>query len=146
MPHDSFHIQAPGIKISNRRAIKEWIKVVLKEKEKEAGDINIILSTSEYVLELNKKYLNHHYHTDVITFPYASPNEKRLCGDIFIDIQTVSKNAKLYRQTTSNELLRVIIHGILHLAGMRDETEQELQEMRMEEDKALEKIKIKQII
>lgn len=141
-----FHIQAPTVKISNRRAIKRWIQQVLKEKGKEAGDINIVLCNSDYVLELNKKYLNHNYQTDVITFPYSHPDELRLSGDVFIDVQTVAKNATLYRQTMSNELLRVIIHGILHLTGMNDQTEEELKLMRRAEDRALEQIREKKVI
>ncbi|HHV40379.1 MAG TPA: rRNA maturation RNase YbeY [Bacteroidales bacterium] len=141
-----FHIQAPTVKISNRRAIKRWIQQVLKEKGKEAGDINIILCNSDEVLELNKKYLNHNYQTDVITFPYSHPDELRLSGDVFIDVQTVAKNATLYRQTMSNELLRVIIHGILHLTGMNDQTEEELKLMRRAEDRALEQIREKKVI
>lgn len=141
-----FHIQAPPVKISNRRAIKRWIQQVLKEKGKEAGDINIVLCNSDYVLELNKKYLNHNYQTDVITFPYSHPDELRLSGDVFIDVQTVAKNATLYRQTMSNELLRVIIHGILHLTGMNDQTEEELKLMRRAEDRALEQIREKKVI
>lgn len=141
-----FHIQAPTVKISNRRAIKRWIQQVLKEKGKEAGDINIILCNSDEVLELNKKYLNHNHQTDVITFPYSHPDELRLSGDVFIDVQTVAKNATLYRQTMSNELLRVIIHGILHLTGMNDQTEEELKLMRRAEDRALEQIREKKVI
>lgn len=141
-----FHIQAPTVKISNRRAIKRWIQQVLKEKGKEAGDINIILCNSDEVLELNKKYLNHNYQTDVITFPYSHPDELRLSGDVFIDVQTVAKNATLYRQTMSNELLRAIIHGILHLTGMNDQTEEELKLMRRAEDRALEQIREKKVI
>ncbi|MFA7200111.1 MAG: rRNA maturation RNase YbeY [Bacteroidales bacterium] len=141
-----FHIQEPTVKISNRRAIKRWIQQVLKEKGKEAGDINIILCNSDDVLELNKKYLNHNHQTDVITFPYSHSGELRLSGDVFIDVQTVAKNATLYRQTISNELLRVLIHGILHLTGMNDQTEEELRLMRKAEDKALEQIRVEKII
>lgn len=140
-----FHIQKPNVKISNRRAIKKWIAQVLTEKRKSVGDINIIICDSEYILQLNKQYLNHNYYTDVLTFPYTQPTEKWVCGDLFIDIETVERNATLYRQTKSQELLRVIIHGILHLLGMDDKTKEERLLMRNEEDKALQKINVKVI-
>jgi len=141
-PMIQFYIQKPGIKISNRRAIKNWIKEVLQENNKCPGEINIIVCDSEYVLELNNKFLGHNYCTDVITFPYTEPTEQRLSGDVFVDIETVAKNAKLYRQTINNEFLRVVIHGILHMTGMQDGTKEEKLKMREAEDKALRNINV----
>ncbi|HOO69081.1 MAG TPA: rRNA maturation RNase YbeY [Bacteroidales bacterium] len=132
-----FHIYNTDFKLSNRRAIKSWIRTVLDSYGKKTGDINIIFCDSEYLLEINKKYLKHDYYTDVITFPYTEAKSTKIDGDIFIDVETVRLNAKKYVQTFKNEILRVIIHGILHLTGKDDSTKEQQTEMRNAEDTAL---------
>lgn len=133
-----FHIHNTYFKMSNRRAIKHWIEIVLRDYDRIPGDINIIFCDPEYLLKINKKYLNHDYYTDVITFPYSDPEDEKINADIFIDIDTVKKNAMDYKQSFSDEILRVIIHGVLHLAGEDDITKEQWDNMRKAEDRALQ--------
>lgn len=135
-----FHIHNTNFKISNRRAIKHWINTILNDYNRIPGDINIIFCDPEYLLNINRKYLDHDYYTDVITFPYSDPEEKKINGDIFIDVETVKQNAVKYKQLFFKEILRVIIHGILHLAGENDTTREQSESMKKAEDKALQKI------
>jgi probable rRNA maturation factor len=91
---------------------------VIKRESKQVGAINIIFTSDSEILEINIKYLNHNYFTDVITFNY---NESDIIiGDIFISIDRVKFNAKEYSNPFQNELNRVIIHGVLHLIGYND--------------------------
>ncbi len=135
-----FHIHNTNFKISNRRAIKHWINTILNDYNRIPGDINIIFCDPEYLLNINRKYLDHDYYTDVITFPYSDPEEKKINGDIFIDVETVKQNAVKYKQLFFKEILRVIIHGILHLVGENDTTREQSESMKKAEDKALQKI------
>jgi len=134
-----FHIHNTDFKINKRRAIKGWIKRILRDYKKVPGDINIIFCESEYLLKMNNQYLNHNYYTDVISFSYPDPSAERISGDIFIDVQTVRKNAVEYKQSFFTEILRVIIHGILHLTGKEDRTVEQQRDMRAAEDEALDK-------
>jgi len=135
-----FHIHNTNFKISNRRAIKHWISTILHDYDRIPGDINIIFCDPEYLLNINRMYLDHDYYTDVITFPYSDKKEKKISGDIFIDVETVKQNAVKYKQLFFEEILRVIIHGILHLAGENDTTKEQSVNMKKAEDKALQKI------
>jgi rRNA maturation RNase YbeY len=104
------------------------------------GTINIIFTSNNYLLSINKQYLNHHYNTDVITFEY---NEDILIsGDIFVSVEQVSMNAENYENSFEQELNRVVIHGVLHLLGFKDSSAEEIKEMREEEDKALKLLKL----
>jgi len=94
------------------------------------------------MLQLNEQFLNHDYYTDVITFTYSEKDNKRLSGDIFIDPETVFLNAHKYGQTKEQELLRVIIHGILHMTGMNDQTSEDRKNMSSAEDAALKQVTI----
>jgi len=123
------------------KQLSEWIEQCSKMHNKELGDINIIFCSDDYLYEMNKIYLNHDYYTDVITFPYNIGN--KIEGDIFISIDRVKDNAKTYNTSFENELNRVIIHGVLHLIGFKDKSEEEQKEMRKQEDTCLEKLKEK---
>lgn len=117
------------------RILIKWIKKVVENNQKKIGDINIIFCSNDYILDLNKRFLNHNYYTDVITFPYSENDI--LSGDIFISIDQVKSNSKEFKATFNEELHRVIIHGILHIIGFNDETDQERMHMHVLEDKAL---------
>ncbi len=123
-----------------RRIIKEndirlLIKNILKDEDKRLGEINIILQSDKEELEINKKFLKHNYYTDVIAFQY---NKKDIIkGDIFISIENVRKNAISYNEDIKIELLRVIIHGVLHLIGYSDKNDREKKIMRKRENKYL---------
>lgn len=115
--------------------IKGWVKDVITSFNLKEGNISVIFCSDSYLLEMNKKYLDHNYFTDIITFNYNSNNI--ISGDIFISVETVNRNSSFYDVTFKHELLRVIIHGILHLIGFDDANEMLQKKMREEEDKAL---------
>ena len=112
--------------------LSEWIVKTIESEEHLTGNINYIFCSDNYILDINRKYLNHDYFTDIITFNYCEGNI--ISGDIFISVDTVTTNAKEYKQLFENELNRVIIHGVLHLLGYNDKSETELFEMRQKED------------
>ena len=116
----------------------EWINNTIKEEQHKTGEINYIFCSDKYLLEVNKKYLNHDYYTDVITFDYTQ--NKMVSGDIYISVDTVNENAKEYSKSSLHELFRVMIHGVLHLLGYKDATDEEKKEMRSKEDFHLNKI------
>lgn len=121
---------------SNKRKIKNWIKYIIeKEFNKSVGDITFYFTDDTEIIRINKKYLDHNYFTDIITFNYCT--ESSISGDIVISLDTVKSNAKDYKVTFENELHRVIIHGILHLLGFNDSTESERRRMRYKENWAL---------
>ena len=120
---------------SHKRALTAWIKQVVTIEEKRAGDINFIFCSDKYLLSINREYLKHDYYTDVITFDYS--DEDNLSGDIFISVDTVRENSKIYLSLFDEELNRVVIHGVLHLCGYNDKTDVEIRHMRFLENKYL---------
>ncbi|MGN0231726.1 MAG: rRNA maturation RNase YbeY [Muribaculaceae bacterium] len=115
--------------------IENWIVSVARGFGKSVGAVTYIFCNDEKILEVNRKYINHDYYTDVITFDYSRP--MRISGDVFISLETVRSNALLLGKTYDNELMRVIIHGILHLCGVNDKGPGEREIMERHEDEAL---------
>ena len=115
--------------------IKDWISHVINNHLSTVGDISFKFCSDEYILQINNQFLDHDYYTDIITFDYCSRNI--ISGDILISVDTVSSNAEKYSSSFDKELLRVIIHGVLHLLGFKDATAAEKEEMRSEENMAL---------
>ena len=109
-----------------------WIKFVAESEVRKVGDINIIFCSDNYILDVNMKYLQHDYFTDIITFDYCEDDV--LSGDLFISIDSVKDNALFYGTDFPDELNRVIVHGILHLIGYDDHTDSEQKTMRSKED------------
>jgi len=118
-----------------RRIISHWIKSIVESFDKKMGAITCIFCDDEEILRINKLYLNHDYYTDIITFDYSERDV--VGGDLFISLDTVKSNADKYNVDFQEELLRVIIHGVLHLCGLKDKTPKEEKAMRIQEDKAL---------
>ena len=115
-------------KLSNNR----WLRLVASSEVKKLGDINIIFCSDNYILDINMKYLQHDYFTDIITFDYCEGNV--LNGDLFISVDSVSENASYYGTEFPDELKRVMVHGILHLIGYDDHSEDDIKVMRLKED------------
>lgn len=115
--------------------LTSWIKQLAKEEGVELLELSFIFCSDDYLLSINQEYLQHDYFTDVITFQLT---DNLLHGDIFISVDRVSDNAKQLDVPFSYELLRVIVHGTLHLAGYRDKTLEEEAQMRMKENYYLE--------
>lgn len=121
--------------LKSRTKIKQWIKQVIEAKGKKTGNITYIFCDDEYLLEVNKHYLQHDYYTDVITFDYVEND--LISGDIFISTDRVRENALAFGSSETEELHRVIIHGALHLLGLKDKSEKEASQMRQAENEAL---------
>ncbi len=112
-----------------------FISNILISEKKTEGDVVLIFCSDEYLLEINKKHLNHNYYTDIITFDYCVENI--VSGDLYISIDRVKENAKTFNDSFINELSRVVIHGVLHLCGYSDKTEADQKNMRNLENKYL---------
>lgn len=123
--------------------VRVWIERVISSYHAMVGAINYTFCSDERILEVNRQFLHHDYYTDIITFDYSnvnifvSPAEQPLTGDIFISIDTVSSNAQALGKPFEEELLRVIIHGVLHLLGQEDKTPVTCEQMHHLEDQAL---------
>ncbi|WP_288904933.1 rRNA maturation RNase YbeY [uncultured Porphyromonas sp.] len=118
-----------------RREVNAWIKDVAEEYGYEVGDITYQFCDNERILEINQKYLNHDYYTDIITFDQT--RDGLLFADIVISVEMVTSNAEEYGEPFRREFLRVLIHGVLHLCGVDDQTEEQAKEMRQAEENAL---------
>mgnify|MGYP003589556733 CR=1 FL=1 len=109
-----------------------WLKLVAGSEMRRLGAVNIIFCSDNYILDINLRYLHHDYFTDIITFDYSEKNV--LSGDLFISIDSVRDNAVFYCTDFHNELNRVIVHGLLHLVGYDDHTDEDIKVMRSKED------------
>jgi probable rRNA maturation factor len=132
-----FYYDGVKYRLRESKRIKELLVEVIRENLKTPGDLKFIISDNESVLEINRKFLNHDYYTDVIAFDYS--DKKRVNGEVYISIDTVRENSINYKVSLRNELLRVIIHATLHLCGFNDKDEGQRNIMRNEENKWLER-------
>jgi len=122
----------------DERKVTRWIRAVAADYGFTVGTIHYIFCSDERELEVNREFLGHDYYTDVITFDYSTAGT--LNGDIFISLDTVRSNAEMVGATFDQELLRIIIHGVLHLTGQGDKTPETKQQMTEKEEKALAKL------
>lgn len=113
-----------------------WLEKLILTEGKKLGEINYIFCDDDHLLQINKDFLQHDYYTDIITFDYVKG--KTVSGDIFVSLPRISDNANLLEKQFDSELHRVLAHGILHLVGYKDKTEEEAAEMRRKEDFYLE--------
>ena len=130
------HHNYTAFELPNDNQLTQLAHAVIHQEKEQPGDINIIYTDNQEILELNRKYLNHDYYTDVIAFHYGPTIDVE--GDVFISLDKVQENAGLYGVAFEKELLRVTIHGLLHLIGYSDKTEEEKQSMHSLEDKYME--------
>lgn len=115
--------------------IEVWLGEVASSFNKKIGNLNYLFCDDEEILRVNREFLRHDYYTDIITFDYSYKN--RVGGDVFISLDTVRSNAKELNLSFKTELLRVIVHGLLHLCGIDDKGPGERKIMEENEDKAL---------
>jgi len=120
--------------------INIWLTGVCVSENKFLGDVNIIFCSDEYLLQMNIEHLNHDYFTDVITFDYSEHDN--ISGDLFISIDRVKENALDFNTIFNHELLRVIVHGVLHLLGYKDKSEEDILLMRSKENFYLESVNL----
>jgi rRNA maturation RNase YbeY len=128
-------------RIQKSKEIKRFLGKVIRDENKTPGDLVFILTGDEEMLEINKKYLKHDYYTDVISFDYST--EGVINGEIYLSVETIKRNALSYKSLMKEEILRVMIHGVLHLCGYRDEIKTDRNKMisRQEEKvKEFEKV------
>ena len=130
--YDVDGVKMPKIK---KRLNNKWIKAVAATYGRKTGDIGYMFVDDEKILEVNKEYLGHDYYTDIITFDYDEDDV--ISGDLVISLDTVRTNADKFGKEYTEELNRVIIHGILHLCGINDKGPGEREIMEADENKAL---------
>lgn len=133
----SFFSEIPDFQLVKEPSIRKWIDKVLLDFNATAASINFIFCTDEHLLDINQKYLNHDYYTDIITFPYQQYPQP-LEAEIYISIDRVKENARHLGVAFHDELLRVIIHGVLHLLGFDDHSTEDIARMREMEDQCLQ--------
>lgn len=138
----SYNTEEISFNLSQKRLVSKWLKTIANNNGYQLGDLNYIFCSDEYLLEINKQYLGHNYYTDIITFDYSEDYEmigkqRKVYGDIYISIDTINHNALEYGEGFDRELHRVIVHGLLHLIGFDDVTEELQKEMHHQEDLAL---------
>ncbi|HHM20967.1 MAG TPA: rRNA maturation RNase YbeY, partial [Bacteroidetes bacterium] len=121
--------------LANEKATGQWIEKIIEREDKQLHSLNFIFCSDNYLHTLNVEYLGHDSLTDIITFPYAT--SPAIEADVFISIDRVRENARVYDVPFDEELARVMAHGVLHLCGYDDKTPAEKKQMRQKEDEAL---------
>jgi probable rRNA maturation factor len=121
-----------SFRIKSWKKTREAIVKVISGEGKTPGDLNFILTTDKILKTINGEFLKHYYNTDVISFKYGEEN--LITGEIYISIETVKRNAKNYKVSYTDELQRVLVHGVLHLCGYNDESKEEKMKIRKLED------------
>lgn len=131
----SYHKENVAIPPFPRRTVNIWIRQVAATYGKKVGEVAYIFCDDAKILEVNREYLKHDYYTDIITFDYTQGDT--IAGDIFISLDTVKSNCKKFGTDYGEEVHRVVIHGILHLCGLKDKKPGEREQMEKAENKAL---------
>jgi probable rRNA maturation factor len=127
-----FHKQDISFRFLHKDLIIKWLNKSIRKEGKKTGPITFIFCSDNYLAKLNKQYLNHNTFTDIITFDYSVKD--LVSGDIFISIDRVRENASVFNVSFQNELLRVMVHGVLHLCGYKDKSNAQEKLMRQKED------------
>ena len=132
-----FYEDTQSLKL-HRLTLNKYVKNLINNELKKMGEVSVILCSDKYLLEINIEYLKHNYYTDIITFNYVEG--KVISGDLFISVDRVKENSREFNTGFIKELYRVIFHGILHLIGYNDKTEEEQKIMREKEDLYLSEV------
>lgn len=119
----------------NEDAVRDWIVAVAQQHGQRVGCLTYVFCDDEYILQTNREFLRHDYYTDIITFDYT--NSRHIAGDMVISLDTVRSNAEMLGAEYNTELMRVIIHGVLHLCGINDKGPGEREIMEQHENAAL---------
>ena len=128
-----FFSEDTDYKPKQKNALRTWIKETVRVEGYKTGEINLVLCSDTYLLDINQQYLQHDTYTDIVTFD-SSEDEGVIAGDIFISIDRVRENAATFQVSEVDELHRVIIHGILHLCGYGDKEKEDKALMTEKED------------
>ena len=133
-----FYNEECNYRLPQKRLMRKWLREVAKQEgDYSIAEISYVFCSAERHRAMNIEFLGHDYFTDIITFDDSNLKEGYIAGDIFIDIETVADNARLYGATARQEMLRVIVHGVLHLCGQKDKTPRAEKQMHKKEDKYL---------
>lgn len=130
-----YHANDIEMPMLNTTLMSRWLKQLAAFHQRKLGDINYIFCSDKKILEVNIEYLGHDYYTDIITFDYDEG--QRVSGDLFISLETVASNAEMLGLAYEEELMRVMAHGVLHLCGFKDKSEEDAANMRLREQEAL---------
>ncbi len=130
-----FSVQSVDFDLPEPQKVKKWLAEVIRRRGKSVGNINYLFCDDEYLLGVNRQYLDHDTYTDIITFDYVAGG--LISGDILISIGRVGENATKFGVPFEHELHRVVVHGVLHLLGQGDKSDDEAREMRRQEEEAL---------
>jgi rRNA maturation RNase YbeY len=128
-----FFLEEVNFNLKNKRKLRDWIIQSADNEDYTVGTINYILTNDNILVQLNKEYLRHFTLTDIITFD-LSEKEKELSGDIYISVDRARENAREFKVTLTNEINRLMIHGVLHLMGYKDKSREERELMREKEE------------
>lgn len=138
MPAITFHEEDISYKLKNKTAVRKWITDTIIAEGYKLSELTYIFCTDEYLLQINRQYLEHDTYTDIITFD-NSEEEGLIVSDIFISIERIRENAGKFNVTEAQELHRVLIHGALHLLGYTDKSPADKKKMTSKEDFYLDK-------
>ena len=128
----SYFFEDTDFQFKRKTLNNKWLRLVAESEIRRVGQINIIFCSDNYILDVNQQFLQHDYFTDIITFDYCERDI--LSGDLFISVDTVRDNAVEYGTEFEDELNRVIVHGVLHLIGYDDHSDEDVAQMRKKED------------
>ncbi len=128
----NFYNQEIDFRLKEKAKIRRWISQVVENECKTIGEISYVFCTDTYLLDINQQYLKHNTYTDIVTFDYSE--EGKISGDLFISVERVTENAQRFSVNFEHELKRVLVHGILHLCGYKDKSEEDEKVMRARED------------
>jgi probable rRNA maturation factor len=128
-----FHFEVPRFFFPDRSRLKQFILLLFKKEGTSLDTLHYVFCSDEYLLEINRQFLNHNYYTDIITFPLSASGEP-VMADIYISVDRVRENAQLFHTSFKRELHRVIFHGALHLCGYKDKTGPQSKLMREKEE------------
>lgn len=128
-----FFLEEVNYALKKKRNIRSWIIQTAENEDYKIGTLNYIFTNDEILVQLNKEYLRHFTLTDIITFD-MSESSGILSGDIYISVDRAKENAKEYKDSLTNEIKRLMIHGVLHLMGYKDKSREEREQMRAKEE------------
>jgi rRNA maturation RNase YbeY len=124
------------LSLKGKNLVKQFIATIFLQEKRTPGDLNYVFCSDEFLLDINQRFLNHDYYTDIITFD-LSEAPGVVSGEIYISLDRVADNARELKSSFQTETLRVLFHGALHLCGYRDKTKSEIAQMRNKEEQYL---------
>lgn len=142
MSEINFFQEEVSFNLKHKRVLRAWLSSIIHSAGHQFNVLNFIYCSDNYLLKINKEYLDHDYYTDIITFDNTEGGQSPIDSDIFISIDRVKENARQLKLPYQQELHRVMIHGVLHLLGHQDKNEEQKQDMRKREEASLSLLRI----